>query len=102
MTDAFDRAVERATQIRRQRVTRPIWHRFVVHLRIYVVVNVALAAVWVLEALMANEDEAWFVHVLWGWGIGLLVHYLVVTQVTRQWWPPRERSSGSEDVENHP
>lgn len=89
MMDAFDRAVERDAQIRRARRTRPAWCRLGTHLRIYVVVNLALVAVWFIESLVTNEDEIWFVHVLWGWGIGLLVHYLVVTQVTRQWRPPR-------------
>ena len=97
MMDAFDRAVEREAQARRARCTRPVWHRFAVHLRIYVVVNLVLVAIWWVETLVANEHEMWFVHVLWGWGIGLLVHYVIVTQVTGQWRPPRLRSSEPED-----
>ena len=93
MMDAFDRAVERDSQIRRARRTRPAWRRLGLHLRIYVVVNLALVAVWWIETLVTNEQEAWFVDVLWGWGIGLLVHYLVVTQVTTQWRPPRHAGS---------
>lgn len=93
MMDAFDRAVERDAQIRRARRTRPVWRRLGVHLRIYVLVNLALVGMWLVESLVTNEDETWFVHVLWGWGIGLLVHYLVVTQVTKQWLPPRETNA---------
>ena len=93
MMDAFDRAVEREAEARRARLTRPIWCRFTTHLRIYVVVNVALAAVWGVGTLVGNANELWFLNVLWGWGIGLLVHYLIVSQVTRQWRPPSQPSA---------
>lgn len=88
MMDAFDRAVEREAQSRRASRTRPPWRRLAIHLRSYVLVNIVLVAVWWIGTSLSNETEPWFVHVLWGWGIGLLVHYLVVTQVTRRWRPP--------------
>lgn len=99
MMDAFDRAVEREAQSRRASRTRPPWRRLAIHLRIYVVVNIALAAAWWIGTLLSNENEPWFVHVLWGWGIGLLVHYLIVTQVTRQWRPTPRTDTQRDDLE---
>lgn len=89
MMDAFDRAAAREATARRQRRTRPVWKRFLIHLRIYVVVNAALVAVWAVAALLTSHDAPWFFGPLIGWGIGVLVHYIVVTQVTHQWRPMR-------------
>lgn len=86
--DAFDRAAEREERAQRDRRMRPVWNRFLIHLRIYLTVNLVLAAVWVLRATFSDNDEPRFLGVLGGWGIGLLVHYLVVTQITRRWLPP--------------
>lgn len=89
MSDPFERAVEREKSERRGWRSRGAWRRFGVHLRIYLIVNLVLAAVWAVEAGMAGGHPMWFLSVIWGWGIGLLVHYLVVTQVTGQWWSKR-------------
>lgn len=91
MMDAFDRAAEREARARRDRRTRPVWKRFLVHLRIYVVVNAALVALWALTAALTTRDAPWFLGSLFGWGIGVLVHYIVVTQITEQWRPVRGR-----------
>lgn len=99
MMDAFDRAVERETQSRHAARARPPWRRLAVHLRIYVVVNIVLTAIWWIGTVFSGDNEPWFVHVLWGWGIGLLVHYLVVSQVTGQWRPPPRPNSGPEYLE---
>ena len=86
--DAFDRAAQRETRARHDRRTRPVWGRFFLHLRIYLAVNAALLALWLLTTAITAHDSPWFRGPLVGWGIGLLVHYIVVTQVTRQWRPP--------------
>lgn len=89
--DAFDRATEREAKGRRDRRSRPVWKRFLIHLRIYIVVNAALIAVWALTAALTTRDTPWFRGSLIGWGIGVLVHYVVVTQITGQWGPVRTR-----------
>ncbi|MGH2746478.1 MAG: 2TM domain-containing protein [Actinomycetota bacterium] len=100
MSDPFERAVEREKSERRGRRRRGVWKRFGIHLRIYLIVNLVLAALWAVEALLDDGHPLWFVHVLWGWGIGLFVHYVIVTQITGQWRPRRKASSNS-GVESH-
>lgn len=95
MSDPFERAVEREKSERRGRRRRGVWKRFGIHLRIYLIVNLVLAGIWAVEALLDNGHPVWFVHVLWGWGIGLFIHYVIVTQVTGQWWPRRSPSLNS-------
>lgn len=92
MSDPFERAVEREASERRERRYRAVWRRFGIHLRIYLIVNLVLAAIWAVEALVDDGHPLWFVRVLWGWGIGLFVHYVIVTQVTGQWRPRRRGS----------
>ena len=87
--DAFDRAAQREARARHDRRTRPVWGRFFLHLRIYLTVNAALLALWALTTALTSREPTWFGGPLVGWGIGLFVHYIVVTQVTRQWRPPR-------------
>jgi 2TM domain-containing protein len=89
MSDAFDRAAERESKARRIRRTRPIWRGFLIHLRVYLIVNAALFAIWLAIALIAGDKHPWFLHSLAGWGIGLFVHYVCVTQITKQWWPAK-------------
>lgn len=91
--DAFDRAAEREARARHARRTSPIWKRFFVHLRIYLAVNAALMTLWVLTTALAADDSMWFKGSLLGWGSGVFVHYIVVTQITRQWRPPRDEVS---------
>lgn len=90
MNDPFERAVEREESQRRRRRHRAVWKRFAIHLRIYVIVNLVLAAIWAVEALVDDGHPLWFLQVAWGWGIGLLIHYVIVTQVTGSWWPRRQ------------
>lgn len=89
MMDAFDRAAEREARARRARRHRPVWARFKIHLRIYLTVNSVLAALWVLPEILGDHDDPWFLYVAGWWGVGLLVHYLCVTQITRRWSPPK-------------
>lgn len=90
--DALDRAAEREARARRERRARPVWTRFLIHLRIYAVVNAVLVAVWALTAALTTREAPWFLGSLTGWGIGVLMHYIVVTQITGQWRPVRGRS----------
>ncbi len=89
MMDAFDRAAEREAQARRARRHRPVWLRFKIHVRIYLIVNVLLAGLWALSEMLGDHDDPWFLYVAGWWGLGLLIHYLCVIQITRRWWPPR-------------
>lgn len=89
MTDAFDRAVQRESSIRHRRRAQPCWHALFLHARIYVAVNALLAVIWAIEWVFGEREGLWFLSVLYGWGIGLAIHYVVVTQIVRQWWPGR-------------
>lgn len=73
--------------MRRARKTRPCWQALFIHARIYVAVNALLVVIWALEWTLGDGEPMWFLSSLYGWGIGLAVHYLVVTQITRQWRP---------------
>jgi len=95
MNDPFERALERERSARRGRRYREVWKRLAVHFRIYVIVNLVLVGVWAVETLVRDGEPRWFVEVLWGWGVGLLIHYIVVTQMTGTWWPRRDPQSGS-------
>jgi len=95
MMDAFDRAAEREARARRARRTRPAWVRFKIHLRIYLTVNAVLAGIWAISQALGDHDHPWFLNVVAWWGVGLLVHYLFVVQITKQWRPPaRSRAGG--------
>ncbi|HWL65645.1 MAG TPA: 2TM domain-containing protein [Actinomycetota bacterium] len=98
MSDAFDRAVEREQSERRRWRYRGAWKRFGVHLRVYLFVNLLLAAIWAAEAVVDGGHPFWPVHALWGWGIGLVVHYLVVTRVTGRWRPRRGHPSTTTQI----
>lgn len=91
--DAFDRAVEREDRARHLRRTRPTWVRFLIHLRIYVAVNAGLLGLWLVVAGLTADDSPFFMGSLIGWGCGVLIHYLVVTQLTREWKPPRSEAA---------
>lgn len=95
MNDPFERAVEREELERRRLRGKGAWRRFGIHLRIYLIVNLVLAGIWAVEALLDPGHPPWFLQVLWGWGIGLFIHYAIVTQVTGQWWPYRRLTARS-------
>lgn len=46
--------------------------RFLVHLIIYIVVNIFLATL----NLTSDPDVIWFVYPLIGWGIGIIAHFV--------------------------
>ena len=47
---------------------------FLVHLSVYIVVNIALIIIWALT----GAGFPWFVFPLAGWGIGVIFHFLGV------------------------
>ncbi len=47
---------------------------FFVHLLVYIVVNTGLVIIWSLT----SRGYAWFIWPLFGWGIGLVFHFLSV------------------------
>ena len=101
MSDPFKRAVEREKLERRQRRYRGTWRRLAIHVRTYLIVNLALAAIWAVEAVVNNGHPIWFLHVAWAWGIGLFIHYVLVTQITGQWWPRRHASLVTDSEPQH-
>ena len=45
---------------------------FIVHLSVYIIVNIMLAIV----NLIYSPHKIWFIYPLFGWGIGIVMHYL--------------------------
>lgn len=82
MTDAFERAAERAeTQSRQHRRERSAHgHRkgFRIHATAFVAVQILILAVWVLQWQLGGTSYPWFIYVLLGWGVGLAAHYAAV------------------------
>lgn len=79
MTDAFERAAERAEneyhQRRKERSTRMQRKGFRIHATVFVAVQVLLVVVWALQWQLGGTDHPWFVYPLLGWGVGLAAHY---------------------------
>lgn len=51
---------------------------FQVHLGIYVAVNLFLAAIWYFTTNPYGSVFPWFIFPLFGWGIGIVGHFLAV------------------------
>ncbi len=82
MTDAFERAAERAEAESRER-RRERWARgnrkgFRIHATVFVAVQILIIAVWVLLWQLEGASYPWFIYPLLGWGIGLAAHYAAV------------------------
>ena len=45
---------------------------FMVHLAVYIIVNIMLA----VANLLYSPHDIWFIYPLFGWGIGIVMHYL--------------------------
>ncbi len=82
MTDAFERAAERAeTQSRQHRQERSAHgyrKGFRIHVTVFVAVQILILAVWVLQWQLGGTSYPWFIYVLLGWGVGLAAHYAAV------------------------
>jgi hypothetical protein len=82
MTDAFERAAERAETESRRR--RREWSAngqrkgFQIHATAFVVGQILIFAAWLLQWQVGGTAYPWFVYPLLGWGIGLAAHYAAV------------------------
>lgn len=73
MTDPFERAVAREELEHRERVTRWVGAGFGYHLRAYLLVNLALVAIWLWTT--GPTSHPWPVWPAGGWGLGLYFHW---------------------------
>jgi hypothetical protein len=82
MTDAFERAAERAEseyrQRRREGAERIKRKSFHIHATVFVAVQVLLVVVWALQWQLGGTSHPWFLYPLLGWGVGLAAHYAVI------------------------
>ena len=83
MSDAFERAAERAEdearRQRRERSARGQRLSFRIHATVFVAVQVLLVVVWAL----VGAGYPWFLFALVGWGVGLAAHYAAVRDSLR-------------------
>jgi 2TM domain len=81
MTDAFERAAQRTEseyrRKRRQHSARRWRKGFRIHATVFGAVQVLLVAVWALQWQLGGTSHPWFLYALFGWGVGLAVHYAV-------------------------
>ena len=79
MTDAFERAAERAeTESRRRRRERSTHGQrkgFRIHAAAFLAAQILIFAAWLLQWQMGGTAYPWFVYPLLGWGVGLAAHY---------------------------
>ena len=82
MSDAFERAVDRAHSTHRRRrrnhAARLQRRGFRVHATVFAAVQLGLLAIWLIATLIEGEAEAWFLYGLAGWGVALAIHYWLV------------------------
>jgi hypothetical protein len=82
MSDAFERAAERAEaeDRRRRGERRARGHRkaFRIHATVFVAVQVLLVVVWALQWQLGGTGHPWFLYALVGWGVGLAAHYAAI------------------------
>ncbi len=82
MTDAFERAAERAeSETRKRRRERSAgWQRkgFRIHATVFIAVQILIVAVWALQWQLGGTGYPWFVYPLLGWGVGLAAHYAAI------------------------
>jgi hypothetical protein len=92
MSDAFERAAERAElESRRRRDERSARGQrkgFRIHATVFVAVQILLVAVWALQWELGGTAYPWFVYALLGWGVGLVAHYAAIRDVFRSPPPP--------------
>jgi hypothetical protein len=88
MTDAFERAAERAESEYRQRSKergeRLKRRSFQIHATVFVAVQVLLVVVWALQWQLGGTSHPWFLYALLGWGVGLAAHYAAVRPSSRK------------------
>lgn len=72
MTDPFERAVAREELERRERLARHLEAAWRHHLRVYLMVNALLVAIWL--ATTGPTSHPWPIYPILGWGIGMYFH----------------------------
>lgn len=84
MTDAFERAAERAeaesARRRRERAARGQRLGFRIHATVFAAVQALLIVVW----LLTDTSYPWFLFPLVGWGIGLAAHFAAIRDSYRR------------------
>ena len=87
MSDAFERAAERAEaehqQARRERWARGQRKGFRIHATVFVAVQLLLVVVWALQWQLGGTSHPWFLYALLGWGVGLAAHWAAVRESLR-------------------
>jgi hypothetical protein len=82
MSDAFERAAERAEnedrRRRRERSARGHRRGFRIHATVFVGVQVLLVVVWVLQWQLGGTAHPWFLYAFAAWGVGLAAHYAAI------------------------
>jgi 2TM domain len=82
MSDAFERAAERAEaedrRRRRERFARFQRKSFRIHATAFVAVQLLLVVVWALQWQLGGTAHPWFLYALLGWGVGLAAHYAAI------------------------
>jgi hypothetical protein len=76
--------------------TEPPMRGFLIHLTVFIVVIVGLAAL----NLIRNPAHPWFLWVLCAWGIALAVHDLVLLLKSRPMRETPPRSSSSDEAQS--
>jgi hypothetical protein len=83
MSDAFERAAERAEEETRRRrhekASRGNRAGFRIHATVYVAVQLMLVVIWAATGF----GYPWFLFPLAGWGVGLAAHYAAVRDSIR-------------------
>jgi hypothetical protein len=94
MSDAFERAVERADAAdrrrRRERSARGQRLSFRIHATVFVAVQALLVLVW----LLTGGGYPWFLYALGGWGIGLAAHFAAIRDSYKPLPPNSETTYG--------
>ena len=82
MSDAFERAAERAEAAdrrrRRERSARGHRKGLRIHATVFAAVQALLVVVWFLQWQLGGTAHPWFLYAFAGWGIGLVAHYAAV------------------------
>jgi hypothetical protein len=92
MDDAFERAVEEERRERRERRHRRARAGFRAHATAFVAVNALLLVIWAATTL-PDGGHPWFLYPLFGWGVGVIVHFSMVRPAllpSRKQGEPRE------------
>ena len=82
--DAFDRVVQHERQHAAGHRGRRARRGLRIHACVYLAVNLGLVAAWLTElAVIDGRHPAWWLPTTIGWGVGLLVHALLVRRPAR-------------------